>query len=62
MKGEMTKAIPIIFEIPVNLIISSAYSKTKKLKANTMYLLYIFFFLALFLTNKKEHNRDIIGI
>ena len=62
MKGETTKIIPIIFEIPVNLIISSAYSKTKKLKANIIYLLKIFFFLALFLTNKKEHKRDIIGI
>ena len=43
MKGETTKIIPIIFEIPVNLIISSAYSKTKKLKANIIYLLKIFF-------------------
>ena len=52
----------MIFDIPVYLMINSAYSNTKKLKINILYLFKKKLFCDLVLINKKEHKRAIIGI
>ena len=50
------------FEIPVYLIINSEYSKIKKLKKKTLYLLLIKLFFDFFLIKRKEHNNATSGI